>query len=189
MTEDPATSSGQAHVMPTYARLPVSFERGKGVWLYDQAGNPYLDALTGIAVCGLGHAHEGVQEAVAKQAGTLLHTSNLYEIDLQTSLAARLCEISGMDNVFFCNSGAEANEAAIKIARMYGHKLGHRQSNYPSDAWRLSRAHPRHAHRHPPTARFKLASSPSCQASCVPSSATWTRCAPPRRTPMTLWRS
>jgi len=124
MTQDPLTSSGQSHVMPTYARLPVSFERGNGVWLYDYDGNPYLDALTGIAVCGLGHAHEGVQEAVAKQAGTLLHTSNLYEIDLQTRLAARLCDISGMDNVFFCNSGAEANEAAIKIARMYGHKLG-----------------------------------------------------------------
>ena len=110
--------------MPTYARLPVSFERGSGVWLYDQDGNPYLDALTGIAVCGLGHAHEGVQEAVSKQSATLLHTSNLYEIDLQTKLAQRLCEISGMDNAFFCNSGAEANEAAIKIARMYGSKRG-----------------------------------------------------------------
>ena len=110
--------------MPTYARLPVSFERGKGVWLYDSDGNPYLDALTGIAVCGLGHAHESVQEAVSKQAATLLHTSNLYEIELQARLAERLCEISGMDNVFFCNSGAESNEAAIKIARMYGHRRG-----------------------------------------------------------------
>ena len=124
MTQNNPTGAGQSHVMPTYARLPVSFERGKGVWLYDHEGNPYLDALTGIAVCGLGHADEGVQDAVAKQAATLLHTSNLYEIDLQTKLAARLCEISGMDNVFFCNSGAESNEAAIKIARMYGSKLG-----------------------------------------------------------------
>ena len=107
--------------MPTYARLSVSFERGKGVWLYDSEGNPYLDALTGLAVCGLGHAHEGVQQAISRQAATLLHTSNLYEIDLQAKLAQRLCEISGMENVFFCNSGAESNEAAIKIARIYGH--------------------------------------------------------------------
>ena len=110
--------------MPTYARIPVAFERGKGVWLYDSEGNPYLDALTGLAVCGLGHAHEGIQTAVAKQAGTLLHTSNLYEIDLQTKLADRLCKISGMENAFFCNSGAESNEAAIKIARLFGHSRG-----------------------------------------------------------------
>ena len=108
-------------VMPTYARLPVSFVRGEGSYLFDDAGKSYFDALTGIAVCGLGHAHPRVAEAVAKQAGTLMHTSNLYRIPSQERLAERLCEIGGMDNVFFCNSGAEANEAAIKIARLYGH--------------------------------------------------------------------
>ncbi len=128
MTRNLSTDARQSHVMPTYARLPVSFERGKGAWLYDSEGNPYLDALTGIAVCGLGHAHEGVQQAISKQASTLLHTSNLYEIDLQARLADRLCAISGMENVFFCNSGAESNEAAIKIARMYGHS---QKINYP----------------------------------------------------------
>ena len=110
-----------AAVMPTYARLPVSFVRGEGSYLFDAAGKSYLDALTGIAVCGLGHAHPGVAEAIAKQAGTLMHTSNLYRIPSQERLATRLCEIAGLDNVFFCNSGAEANEAAIKIARLYGH--------------------------------------------------------------------
>ena len=110
-----------AAVMPTYARLPVSFVRGEGSYLFDDAGKSYFDALTGIAVCGLGHAHPRVAEAIAKQAGTLMHTSNLYRIPSQERLAERLCEIGGMDNVFFCNSGAEANEAAIKIARLYGH--------------------------------------------------------------------
>ena len=110
-----------ATVMPTYARLPISFVRGEGSYLFDEAGKSYLDGLTGIAVCGLGHAHPRVAEAIAKQAGTLMHTSNLYRIPSQERLAERLCEIGGMDNVFFCNSGAEANEAAIKIARLYGH--------------------------------------------------------------------
>ena len=110
-----------AAVMPTYARLPVAFVRGEGSYLYDAEGNAYLDALTGIAVCGLGHAHPKVGAALAEQAGTLLHTSNLYRIPSQERLATRLCVLSGMDNVFFCNSGAEANEAAIKIARLYGH--------------------------------------------------------------------
>lgn len=113
-----------ATVMPTYARLPVSFVRGEGSYLYDDAGKRYLDALTGIAVCGLGHAHPKVAQAIAEQASTLLHTSNLYRIPAQERLANRLCDISGMDNVFFCNSGAEANEAAIKIARLYGHSRG-----------------------------------------------------------------
>ena len=107
--------------MPTYARLPVSFVRGAGSYLYDDDGRRYLDALTGLAVCGLGHAHPRVAAAVAEQAATLTHTSNLYRIPGQERLATRLCEIAGMDNVFFCNSGAEANEAAIKIARLYGH--------------------------------------------------------------------
>jgi len=108
-------------VMPTYARMSVSFVRGEGSRLYDDAGKEYLDALTGIAVCGLGHAHPKVAAAIAEQASTLLHTSNLYRIAPQERLATRLCAIAGMDNAFFCNSGAEANEAAIKIARLFGH--------------------------------------------------------------------
>ena len=108
-------------VMPTYARMPVSFVRGEGSRLFDDAGKEYLDALTGIAVCGLGHAHPKVAAAIAEQASTLLHTSNLYRIAPQERLATRLCAIAGMDNAFFCNSGAEANEAAIKIARLFGH--------------------------------------------------------------------
>ena len=110
-----------AEVMPTYVRLPVSFVRGAGSYLYDDAGKAYLDGLTGLAVCGLGHAHPRVAEAVGAQAATLLHTSNLYRIAPQERLAKRLCDVAGMDNAFFCNSGAEANEAAIKIARLYGH--------------------------------------------------------------------
>ena len=108
-------------VMPTYNRIPVAFVRGEGSHVYDSAGKAYLDALAGIAVCGLGHAHPKVADAIARQASTLLHTSNLYRIPGQERLATRLCELSGMDNVFFCNSGAESNEAAIKIARLYGH--------------------------------------------------------------------
>ena len=110
-----------AAVMPTYGRIPVSFVRGEGSYVFDDAGKRYLDGLTGIAVCGLGHAHPKVGAALAEQATTLLHTSNLYRIPSQERLAVRLTEIAGMDNVFFCNSGAEANEAAIKIARLYGH--------------------------------------------------------------------
>ena len=108
-------------VMPTYARMPVSFARGEGSFLYDETGRRYLDALTGIAVCGLGHAHPRIAQAIATQAATLLHTSNLYRIPSQERLATRLCALAGMHNAFFCNSGAEANEAAIKIARLYGH--------------------------------------------------------------------
>ena len=108
-------------VMPTYARIPVAFVRGEGSYVYDSNGKRYLDGLTGIAVCGLGHAHPKVADAIARQAATLTHTSNLYRIPGQERLANRLTEISGMDNVFFCNSGAEANEATIKIARLYGH--------------------------------------------------------------------
>jgi acetylornithine/N-succinyldiaminopimelate aminotransferase len=107
--------------MSTYARLPVEFERGEGIWLWDTEGRQYLDALSGIAVCGLGHAHPDVARAIAEQAGRLVHTSNLYGIAHQGKLADRLCSLSGMERVFFCNSGAEANEAAIKIARLYGH--------------------------------------------------------------------
>jgi len=109
------------YLMATYARLPVQFERGEGVWLWDTEGKQYLDALGGIAVCALGHAHPGVAQAIADQARRLVHTSNLYGITLQEQLAERLCKLSGMERAFFCNSGAEANEAAIKIARLYGH--------------------------------------------------------------------
>jgi acetylornithine aminotransferase len=114
-------STMTSHVMPTYARLPVTFTRGAGAWLWDADGKAYLDALSGIAVCGLGHAHPEVTAAIAEQAGILLHTSNLYRVELQERLADELTAVSGLDNVFFCNSGAEANEAAIKIARKYGH--------------------------------------------------------------------
>lgn len=112
------------HIMNTYGRLPVSFVKGEGCYLFDEKGESYLDALTGIAVCGLGHAHPEVTKAICEQAATLVHTSNLYAIPNQEKLADKLCELSGMDRAFFCNSGAEANEAAIKIARRYGHNKG-----------------------------------------------------------------
>ena len=111
-------------IMNTYGRLPVTFTHGKGCWLYDTEGRTYLDALTGIAVCGLGHAHPAVTAAIQEQAGQLVHTSNMYGIGRPQELAENLTRISGMDNVFFSNSGAEANEAAIKIARKYGHQKG-----------------------------------------------------------------
>lgn len=113
-----------SHVMNTYARLPVAFERGEGAWLWDTHGKRYLDALAGVAVCGLGHAHPRLTAALREQVGRLIHTSNLYEITLQEKLADRLTAISGMESIFFCNSGCEANEAAIKLARLYGHKKG-----------------------------------------------------------------
>ena len=112
------------HLMNTYARLPVRFVRGEGAWLHDSEGRKYLDALGGIAVCALGHAHPAIREALCDQAGTLMHTSNLYEIPVQAELADRLTADLGMERAFFCNSGAEANEAAIKIARLYGHRRG-----------------------------------------------------------------
>ena len=110
--------------MSSYQRLPVAFVRGEGVWLWDTEGRRYLDAVGGIAVCALGHAHPAVAEAVAEQAAVLVHTSNLFRIPLQERLAERLVALSGMDQAFFCNSGAEANEAAIKIARLLGHERG-----------------------------------------------------------------
>jgi len=108
-------------IMSTYKRLPVHFKRGEGVWLWDTQDKRYLDALSGIAVCGLGHAHPAVKAALCQQAGELIHTSNLYGISRQEQLGEALIKLSGMDKVFFANSGAEANEAAIKIARLYGH--------------------------------------------------------------------
>jgi acetylornithine/N-succinyldiaminopimelate aminotransferase len=113
-----------SHIMPTYGRLEVTFNRGDGVWLWDENDKKYFDALSGIAVCGLGHAHPAVHEAICKQSKKLLHTSNIYKIAVQEQLADKLTEVSGMTNVFFCNSGAEANEAAIKIARKFGHERG-----------------------------------------------------------------
>ena len=111
-------------LMSTYKRQPVTFERGEGAWLWDTTGRRYLDALSGVAVCGLGHAHPAVQEALCAQAGRLVHTSNIYGIALQEQLGEQLAKLSGMERAFFCNSGAEANEAAIKLARLYGHAKG-----------------------------------------------------------------
>jgi acetylornithine/N-succinyldiaminopimelate aminotransferase len=108
--------------MHTYTRQPVTFTRGEGPWLFDDQGKRYLDAISGIAVCGLGHAHPAVSEALCDQARTLIHTSNLYQVATQETLGRRLCTLAGMDAAFFGNSGAEANEAAIKLARLYGHK-------------------------------------------------------------------
>lgn len=112
------------HLMKTYARLPVTFEKGAGALLQDTNGKSYLDAVSGIAVCSLGHAHPAVAEAICAQSQQLIHTSNLYNVANQQALADKLAELSGMDRVFFSNSGAEANEAAIKIARKYGHSKG-----------------------------------------------------------------
>jgi len=110
--------------MNTYARLPVAFTHGEGVWLFDETGKRYLDALSGIAVSTLGHNHPRLVRAIASQAAKVLHTSNIYRIPLQEELSDRLAAVSGMDEVFFCNSGCEANEAAIKLARFYGHRKG-----------------------------------------------------------------
>ena len=113
-----------AHLMNTYSPQPVAFARGEGAWLWDTQGRKYLDALAGIAVNGLGHAHPVLTRAIAEQAGRIIHTSNLFEVPEQERLAAKLCAISGMDNAFFGNSGAEANECAIKLARLHGHQRG-----------------------------------------------------------------
>ena len=113
-----------SHVMNTYGRLPVAFERGEGVWLWDTQGKRYLDALAGVAVNAVGHSHPKLVAALRDQVGKLIHTSNIYQIASQEKLADRIAAASGMDSVFFCNSGAEANEAAIKLARYYGHKKG-----------------------------------------------------------------
>ena len=108
--------------MSVFAPLPVAFERGEGVWLWDTQGKKYLDALCGVAVCNLGHAHPAVTKAICDQAGKLIHTSNWYHIPLQEKLAEEICKVAGMDNAFFCNSGAEANETAIKLARLHAHQ-------------------------------------------------------------------
>ena len=113
-----------SHVMNTYARQPVAFVRGQGVWLWDEAGKKYLDALAGIAVNTLGHNHPRLVAALSEQIRRVMHTSNLFQIPLQEAAADRIAEITGLDEVFFCNSGLEANEAAIKVARKYGHERG-----------------------------------------------------------------
>ena len=112
------------HLMSTYRRLPVTFSRGEGAVLWDTQDKAYLDALSGIAVCNLGHAHPAVTQAICAQAGQLVHTSNIYNIAAQESLGDALTALAGMDKVFFSNSGAEANEAAIKLARLWGHRKG-----------------------------------------------------------------
>ncbi len=113
-----------AHLMKTYSPQPVAFARGEGAWLWDTEGRRYLDALAGIAVNGLGHAHPALTKAIAEQAAKLIHTSNLFVVPEQERAAEKVCALAGMDNAFFCNSGAEANECAIKIARLHGHQRG-----------------------------------------------------------------
>ena len=121
---DPAITRPMPHVMNTYGRLPIALSHGRGCWLWDVHGKRYLDALGGIAVNTLGHAHPKLVPALQEQVGRLIHCCNYYEIPLQEQLAATLCEISGLNAAFFCNSGLEANEAALKIARKYGHDRG-----------------------------------------------------------------
>ena len=111
------------NLMPTYSRLPISFEKGEGVWVFDKANNKYLDALSGIAVNTLGHNHPSLVKAISDQAVKFIHVSNYYYIEEQSILADKLVKLSGLSSVFFCNSGCEANEAAIKLARLHGHKL------------------------------------------------------------------
>ena len=112
------------HLMNTYARLPIALSHGEGAWVWDTEGRRYLDALSGIAVNTLGHAHPRLVAALTDQVGKLIHSSNLYRIPLQEQLADRLCVLGEMDTAFFCNSGLEANEAAIKLARLHGHNRG-----------------------------------------------------------------
>ena len=118
------TTRSMPHVMNTYGRLPIALSHGKGCWVWDTQGRRYLDALGGIAVNTLGHGHPRLVPALQEQVATLIHCSNYYEVPLQEQLAAKLCEISGLSAAFFCNSGLEANEGAIKIARKFGHDKG-----------------------------------------------------------------
>ena len=111
-------------LMPTYGRNPIAFSHGDGAWIWDTDGKRYLDGFSGIAVSGIGHAHPRITAAISEQASRLIHVSNHYRIPEQERLAERLCTLAAMDNAFFCNSGAEANETAIKLARLYGHQRG-----------------------------------------------------------------
>jgi len=124
ITLAPVQTDQPSHLMPVFGRQPISFVRGRGSYLYTEDGTEYLDALTGIAVCGLGHSHPAVTGAIAEQAATLMHTSNIFEVPWQTAAAQKLAEVSGMEEIFFSNSGAESNEGAIKIARKFGHMQG-----------------------------------------------------------------
>lgn len=126
-----------SHLMNTYNRVPVTFTHGHGAWLVDDDGKEYLDALAGIAVNGLGHGHPALTRALAEQVVKLIHTSNIYRVREQELLADRICELAGMDNVFFGNSGAEANEAALKLVRLFGHQNGEPQAQtiVMEDAW------------------------------------------------------
>jgi acetylornithine/N-succinyldiaminopimelate aminotransferase len=121
---EPTAATTASHVMNTYGRLPVALARGQGCWLWDTQGRRYLDALAGIAVNTLGHAHPKLVPALQEQIGRLIHTSNYYEVPLQEQLASKLCQLSGLRSVFFANSGLEANEGALKIARKFGHDKG-----------------------------------------------------------------
>ena len=123
-TPEQARLDPEPHVMHTYGRLPMAMSHGQGCWVWDTDGKKYLDGLGGIAVNTLGHAHPKLVPALQEQIGRLIHTSNYYGAPLQEKLAAKLCELSGMSRVFFCNSGLEANEAALKIARKFGHDKG-----------------------------------------------------------------
>ena len=124
ITLAPVQTDQPSHLMPVFGRQPIRVVRGRGSYLYTEDGTEYLDALTGIAVCGLGHAHPAITEAIADQAATLIHTSNLFEVPWQTAAAQKLAQVAGMEEVFFSNSGAESNEGAIKIARKFGHMQG-----------------------------------------------------------------
>ena len=121
---DKLPASLEPHVMKTYGRLPLALSHGRGCWVWDTEGKKYLDGLGGIAVNTLGHAHPRLVPALQDQIGKLIHSSNYYLVPLQEQLAAKLCELSGLTNVFFCSTGLEANEAALKIARKYGHDKG-----------------------------------------------------------------
>ena len=123
-TQAPIQTDQPSHLMPVFGRQPISFVRGRGTYLYTADGTEYLDALTGIAVCGLGHSHPEITQTIAEQAGTLIHTSNLFEVPWQTAAAQKLAQVAGMEEVFFSNSGAESNEGAIKIARKFAHLQG-----------------------------------------------------------------
>lgn len=127
MYTDVESAHTMTHLMTTYTRQPVAFTRGEGVWLYDSTGKRYLDALAGIAVNTLGHAHRALVRALSDQAARVIHVSNLFEVPEQERAAELVCDITGLDEVFFCNSGCEANEAAIKLARLYGRQKGVRE--------------------------------------------------------------
>lgn len=117
-----------SYLLPTYKRQPISFVKGQGSYLFTADNTPYLDALTGIAVCGLGHCHSRINQAIAEQVSTLVHTSNLFGIDWQEKAGEKLCQLAGMDKVFFANSGAEANEAGLKMARLFAHQRGQQKA-------------------------------------------------------------